>query len=88
MDILIIVTILFYMLSTVAYFVFLFIQKNPAQRIGYFLILAGFLCHTAIIVYGFAKSGHLPVGNLRETLSLAGWAFAGGFLIFQLAADY
>ena len=83
MEILIIFTILFYMLSTAAYFVFLFIQKNFTQRVGYFLIMAGFLCHTASIVYGFAMSGHLPVGNLRETLSLAGWAIAGGFLIFQ-----
>ncbi len=83
MEILIIITILFYMLSTVAYFAYLFIQKDVAQRIGYYLILAGFACHTATIVFGFAKSGHLPVGNLRETLSLAGWAVAGGFLIFQ-----
>lgn len=83
MEILIIIAILFYMLSTVAYFVFLFMQKNVTQRIGFFLILAGFLCHTAVIVYDFAESGHLPVGNLRETLSLAGWAVAGGFLLFQ-----
>ena len=71
------------MLSTVAYFVFLFLQKDYAQRIGYYLILAGFLCHTATIVFTFAKSGHLPVGNLQETLSLAAWTIAGGFLIFQ-----
>ena len=83
MEILIIITILFYMLSTVAYVAFLFLQKDYAQRIGYYLILAGFLCHTATIVLVFVDSGHLPVGNLRETLSLAGWAIAGGFLIFQ-----
>jgi len=83
MEILIIITILFYMLSTVAYFAFLFLQKDNAQRIGYYLILAGFACHTATIFFGFAKSGYLPVGNLRETLLLAGWAVAGGFLIFQ-----
>ena len=83
MDILIIISVLFYMLSTVAYLVFLFLQINNAQRIGYFLILAGFLCQTATIIYGFSISGHLPVGNLRETLSLAGWAVAGCFLLFQ-----
>ena len=79
----IIISILFYMFSTVAYLVFLFLQKNYAQRIGYYLIVVGFVCHTATIVLGFVNSGHLPVGNLRETLSLAGWAVAGGFLIFQ-----
>ena len=79
----IIISILFYMLSTVAYLVFLFIQKNYTQRIGYYLILTGFICHTAAIVLGIVKSGHLPVGNLQETLTLAGWAVAAGFLIFQ-----
>jgi len=34
MEILIIFTVLFYMLSTAAYFVFLFLQKNYTQRIG------------------------------------------------------
>jgi hypothetical protein len=43
MEILIIFAILFYMVSTVAYFAFLFLQRNYAQRIGYFLIMAGFL---------------------------------------------
>jgi len=83
MEILIIFTILFYMLSTAAYFSFLFLQRNYTHRIGYFLILTGFLCHTATIVYGFVKSGHLPVSNLQETLSFAGWAVAGMFLVFQ-----
>ena len=83
MEILIIISILFYMLSTVAYLVFLFLQKNFTQRIGYFLILAGFVCHTATIVLALVKSGHLPVGNMQETLTLAGWAIAAGFLIFQ-----
>ena len=83
MEILIIITILFYTLSTAAYFAFLFLQKNYAQRIGHFLLLAGFLGHTTTIVYAFAQIGHLPVGNMQETLSLVGWALAGGFLIFQ-----
>jgi cytochrome c-type biogenesis protein CcsB len=83
MEILIIFTVLFYMLSTAAYFSFLFLQRNYTQRIGCFLILAGFLCHTVTIVYGFVKSGHLPVSNLQETLSFAGWAVAGMFLVFQ-----
>jgi cytochrome c-type biogenesis protein CcsB len=83
MEILIIFTVLFYMLSTAAYFVFLFLQKNYTQRIGYFLILAGFLCHTATIVYCFVKCGHFPVSSFQETLSFAGWAVAGMFLVFQ-----
>ena len=83
MEILIILTILAYMLSTAAYFTYLFLQRNNLQRIGYFILAAGILFHTTTIVIGFTKSGHLPAGNLRETLSLAAWAVAGVFLVIQ-----
>ena len=83
MELLIILTILAYMLSTGAYFAYLFLQKNDLQRIGYFILIAGILFHTATIISGFTKSGHLPVSNLGETLSLAAWAVAGMFLVIQ-----
>ena len=83
MEILIILTILAYMLTTAAYFAYLFLQKNDLQRIGYFILMAGALFHTATIITGFSKSGHLPVSDLRETLSLAAWAIAGVFLVIQ-----
>ncbi|MGD2268864.1 MAG: c-type cytochrome biogenesis protein CcsB [Desulfobacterales bacterium] len=83
MDIIIIIALLLYMLSAAGYFAYLFFQKNYLHRAGYFLILAGFLFHSAKIVYDFVESGHIPVRNLHETLSVAGWVAAGFFLIFQ-----
>lgn len=83
MEILIILTILFYMLSTTAYIAYLFLQKSNLQRIGYLILMAGFVCHTAILIYSFSKTGHVPAGSLHETLSLAGWMVAGLFLIIQ-----
>ena len=84
MEILIIITILFYMLSTVAYLAYLFLQKNYMQRIGYWVLMVGFICHTVIIISSAVKSGHIPAGNLHETLSLASWTIAGVFLIIQI----
>jgi cytochrome c-type biogenesis protein CcsB len=83
MEILLIATILFYMLSSAAYGAYLFLQKNYWQRCGYFILMAGFICHTANLVFGIIHTGHIPVGNLHETLSLAGWTIAGVFLIVQ-----
>ncbi len=83
MEIVIILALLLYMLSAAGYFAFLFFQKNYLHRTGYFLILAGFVCHTLTIVYAFVNSGQIPVRNLHETLSVAGWVAAGFFLIFQ-----
>ena len=83
MEILIILTILFYIFSSGAYGAYLFLQKNFLQRSGYFVLAAGFLWHTASLIYSIAGTGHLPIGNLHQTLSLAGWAIAGLFLIIQ-----
>jgi cytochrome c-type biogenesis protein CcsB len=83
MQALIIVTILLYMLSSAGYFGYLFFQADYLHRTGYLLILAGFMCHTLIIAYAGIESGSFPVRNLHETLSIAGWAVAGFFLLFQ-----
>jgi len=83
MDYLILITIMFYMLSTAGYVAYLFAQKDYLQKGGFSLLAAGFVVHTAAIAYGFAQSGHFPVNNLSETLSLAGWTVAGVFVIFQ-----
>lgn len=77
------VVIIFYMLSTIGYLSYLFLQKDYLQKTGFYLLAAGFLCHTAEIGYQFIQSGHFPVNNLHETLSLAGWTIAGVFLLFQ-----
>ena len=83
MEILFIITIYFYMLSTAGYVAYLFLQKDYLQKIGVYLISAGFLCHTAWIGYGIFQSGHFPVNNLHQTLSLISWTIAGVFLIFR-----
>ena len=83
MEIMIILSLLLYMLSAAGYMAYLFAQKAPLHRVAYGLLLAGFVCHSAAIGYGFVSSGRIPVQNLHETLSFAGWAVAGVFLIVQ-----
>lgn len=83
MEQLIFIAILFYTVSASMYLTHLFFQKDPLNRIGYYLLIAGFLCHTAAVGYGTVVSGHIPVYNLRGTLVIAGWAIAGVFILFQ-----
>ncbi len=78
-----ILVILAYMGSTGCYFAYLFLQKERLYRAGYYLLLAGFCCHSALITIGFIKAGHIPVRNLHETLTFVGWAIAGVFLVVQ-----
>ena len=76
-------TIVLYGLSTACYIAYLFRQKDGLQRFGFYLLLAGFLYHSGTIGYGFIHTGHLPVENLHQTLSFAGWTLAGMFLFFR-----
>ena len=83
MDNLITVTSLLYVLSSVGYILFLFFQKEYLHRIGQVFLATGFLCNSILIGYYYAKTGQIPVGNLHETLLVAGWAVAGVFFAFQ-----
>jgi len=84
MESIIFISIILYLLSSAGYFAYLFTQKDYLQRSGYFLLLIGFLFHTLIIVYGFINAGQMPVSNMHETLTFAGWTIAGVFLEIQL----
>ncbi len=72
-----------YLLSTVGYFLYLFLQREALYRAGYILLIAGLVLHTIGLLFGAAAAGQLPVKNLAETLSFAGWALAGVFLLVQ-----
>jgi cytochrome c-type biogenesis protein CcsB len=71
------------LLSTAGYFLFFFLQKKYLHHTGFVLLLAGFISHTAAIIYEFVQAGHLPVSNLHQTLSIAAWAVAAVFLMIQ-----
>lgn len=83
METIILISFILYLLSMAGYFAFLFVQKDYFQRAGLFLLLVGFLFHTLTIVYGFIRAGYMPISNMHETLSFAGWAMAGVFLSIQ-----
>ena len=84
MDSLLFAVIVLYVLSTAGYLAFLFQQKEHLNLAGFYLLLIGFVLHTMFILFGFSTTGYLPVHNLGETLSIAGWAMAGLFALFQV----
>ena len=83
MDSVMVITIVLYLMSSVGYIAYLFRQKEGLYKAGFYLLMAGFVCHTATIGYRIIATGHLPVNNLYETLIFAGWAIAGVFLILK-----
>jgi len=79
----IVISIVLYMLSAAGYLAYLLLQKNALQRAGLFLLLVGYVCHTGAILLEVVRQGHIPVSNLHETLSFAGWAIAGVFVVLH-----
>jgi cytochrome c-type biogenesis protein CcsB len=72
-----------YILSAIGYVAYLVRQDAFWNQTGYYLLIAGCLLHTTVIGYGTLLAGHLPVRNLRETLSMVAWAMAVLFILFQ-----
>ena len=83
MELLIIFAVVFYMASAAGYFAYLFFQRDRLYRWAFVLMIIGVVSHTGSIAYDTIVSGHFPARNLRETLSIAGWAIAAFFLVFQ-----
>jgi cytochrome c-type biogenesis protein CcsB len=84
MQILFVLAVLCYMLSSASYFAYLFIQRDLLQQIGWILLLSGLVCQSVVIIGAFAVTGHMPVNNLHETLSLVAWTLVGAFLVLYL----
>jgi cytochrome c-type biogenesis protein CcsB len=83
MEILLFVTIVFYLLSTAGYVAYLFLQKKYLHSMGAHLLIAGFVCHVLTVANLVVRSGHIPVQNLHETLLVAGLAIVGVFFALQ-----
>ncbi|MCP4747636.1 MAG: c-type cytochrome biogenesis protein CcsB [Desulfobacteraceae bacterium] len=77
----IVMAILFYLFSTGAYLVYLFIQRDITQRVGCMFLGAGFACQSIAIIQELLITGHMPVSNLHQTLAIVSWALAGAFLM-------
>jgi len=84
MEAAIIISILLYLISSAGYLAYLFLQKSYLQRAGFVALMAGFAFHTLALALDSFQQGHFPAANMRETLSLAGWATAGVFILLNL----
>ncbi len=80
MQIVFILAILLYMLSVGGYFAYLFLQREWLHQAGSALLITGFACQTIVIMWSFVITGHMPVNNMHETLSITAWAIVAVYL--------
>jgi len=72
-----------YVLSAIGYLAYLIRQETNWYRAGFYILILGVVMHTFWIGYGTMMAGHLPIRNLRETLSMTAWAITCLFVLFQ-----
>lgn len=76
-------TTMLYFMSMAGYLMFLFNQKSIVQKIAFYLISTAIVSHfISMMIYTIA-SGHAPIQNLSQSLSLAAFALGVMFLFFQ-----
>lgn len=76
--------LLFDLLATGGYLVYLVKQKKWTSRWSYRILLIGFVFHTLFLVQQYIILGTAPVLNFKSALSFFSWCVVCVFLIFQL----
>ena len=77
-------TIFFYSVATLGYLAHLVWVKRHLWKAARFLLVAGFLFHTASIIARYAEAGYTPVTNRFESLSFFSWLLVVVYLAIQL----
>ena len=72
-----------YFISMAGYLLFLFNQKSRYQKTAFYLISTAIVFHLISIMIYTIATGHAPIQNLPQSLSLAAFALGSMFLFFQ-----
>lgn len=82
-QVLFISAIITYLVCSGIYIWYLITRSQQAGGIGTMLLILGLVAHTAALIIRWAISGHAPMANLYESLSVFGW----GIVLFYLIAE-
>ncbi|MCP3922098.1 MAG: cytochrome c biogenesis protein CcsA [Desulfobacterales bacterium] len=77
------ICVLTYILSSVSYILFLFVQKERYSKIGYYLLCLSFVMHSTVIFIGFHETGHIPAYNLRGAIMIASWSISLVYIVLK-----
>lgn len=82
-EILFTAAVITYLVCSGFYIWYLITRSELAIRIGSMLLVLGLVSQTVALVLRWITSGHAPMANLYESLSLFGWGIVLFFLIAQ-----
>ena len=77
-------TLVFELLATGGFIVYLVKQHKWVFRCSYGLLVAGFVCHTILLVCRYHLLGAFPILGFKSALSFFSWSIIFAYLIFQI----
>lgn len=72
------------LLATGGFIVYLIKQEKWVFRCSYWILVAGFICHTVFLGCRYYALGAAPVLNFKSALSFFSWSIICAYLIFQI----
>lgn len=82
-EILFTIAVITYLVCSGLYIWYLITRSQMALRMGTMLLVLGLAAQTIALILRWITSGHAPMANLYESLSLFGWGIVLFFLIAQ-----
>jgi cytochrome c-type biogenesis protein CcsB len=77
------ISILLYLGAAAGYLVFLLVSSGNRALWGFWLALAGFVCHSLSIMHRAIFSGFFPLATAFDALSFFAWLIIGLFLVMR-----
>jgi len=74
----------FELLATGGFVVYIVKQEKWVFRCSYWILVAGFVCHTIFLGYRYYSLGTAPVLDLKSALGFFSWSIICVYLIFQI----
>jgi len=75
--------LVFELLATGGFIVYLVKQHKWVFSCSYWLLVAGFFCHTILLVCQYHSLGAVPILGFKSALSFFSWSIIFAYLIFQ-----
>ncbi|MBA7660613.1 Cytochrome c biogenesis protein CcsA [subsurface metagenome] len=72
------------LLATGGFVVYIVKQEKWVFRCSYWILVAGFICHTIFLSYRYYSLGTAPVLDLKSALGFFSWSIICVYLIFQI----
>ena len=74
----------FELVATAGFIVYIIKQEKWVFRCSYWILVAGFICHSIFLGYRYYSLGTAPVLNLKSALSFFSWSIIFAYLFFQI----